>query len=257
MEIIQLPALQDNYAYLVHDEASGKTAAIDTPSAEVLRKELTKRGWRLDAIFNTHHHRDHVGSNLALKEEFGSVIYGSKKDRARIPGLDKELSDGDEFYFGREKVQVFAADGHTRGHIVYYMPSSNALFCGDVIFSLGCGKLFEGTAEEMWRTLSRLRELPTDTLVYCAHEYTLENAMFALQAEPGNQALHARILEVKDLREKGLPTVPTSLGQEKATNPFLRPESAEIQKNVGAIGLSLPAIFGATRATKDEFDSRQ
>lgn len=257
IEVHQLPVLSDNFAYILREPASGLVAAVDTPDARPIIRFLEKQNWKLDFIFNTHHHRDHVGGNLELQERYGpAVIFGSKKDRARIPGIEVELSPGDEFLFGQERVKVFGADGHTVGHIVYWMPESQALFVGDTIFSLGCGKLFEGTPQEMWKTLSALRELPDDTLVYGAHEYTLENAAYALLAEPGNQALRARVKECEALRAIGKPTVPSTLASEKACNPFLRPESPEIQRNVGAVGKPLWEVFGATRAAKDEFDSR-
>lgn len=256
IEVHQIPALNDNFAYVLREPHSGLTASVDSPDAAPIIAYLEGRGWKLDFIFNTHHHRDHVGGNRALIERFGCRVYGSAKDEARIPGIEFRLHHGDEFSFGQEKVKVFGADGHTRGHIVYWMPESKALFVGDTIFSLGCGKLFEGSPQEMWATLSRLRELPEDTLVYGAHEYTLENAAYAVRVEPGNQALQQRVKQAAQLRAQGKPTVPTTLAQEKACNPFLRPESAEIQRNVGAQGKELWEIFGAVRADKDEFDSR-
>ncbi len=256
IEVHQLPALSDNFAYVLREPASGLVASVDAPDASLLARFLEQKGWNLDFIFNTHHHRDHVGGNRELIERYRCEVYGSGKDKARIPGLTRELFAGDEFEFGREKVKVFGADGHTVGHIVYWMPASHMLFVGDTIFSLGCGKLFEGTPEQMWATLSKLRELPGDTLIYGAHEYTLENAAYAVLAEPGNLALRARVKECESLRAVGKFTVPSTMASEKACNPFLRPESPEIQKNVHAVGKPLYEIFGATRAAKDEFDSR-
>lgn len=256
IEVHQLPALSDNFAYVVREPGSGLTASIDAPDAQPIIRFLERRGWKLDYIFNTHHHRDHVGGNRDLIERYGCDVFGARKDKVRIPGITRNLDDGDEFHFGSERVKVFAADGHTIGHIVYWMPDSQALFVGDTIFSLGCGKLFEGTPEQMWKTLSRLRDLPEETSVYCAHEYTLENAAYAVLAEPGNKALRARVKECQALRAMGKFTVPSTLASEKACNPFLRPESPEIQKYVGAVGKPLWEIFGATRASKDEFDSR-
>ncbi|MGZ3696358.1 MAG: hydroxyacylglutathione hydrolase, partial [Bdellovibrionota bacterium] len=186
IEVHQLPALSDNYIYVLREKASGLVAVVDPSLARPVSDFLRARGWKLDFIFNTHHHRDHVGGNLELKQKFGCEIIGNSGDKARIPGIDRTVSAGQDFLFGEEQVHVFGADGHTRGHIVYWMPDSKALFCGDVIFSLGCGKLFEGNAEEMWATLSRLRDLPDDTLVYCAHEYTLENAAYAFTVDPHN-----------------------------------------------------------------------
>ena len=257
IEVHQLPALSDNYAYVLHEPHSGLTASVDAPDANVITAYLEGKGWGLDFLFNTHHHRDHVGGNRALIERFGCRVYGSAKDEARIPGIATRVKAGDEFFFGQEKVKVLGADGHTRGHIVYWMPASKKLFVGDTIFSLGCGKLFEGSPQEMWTTLAALRELPDDTLIYGAHEYTIDNAAYAVIAEPGNKELLRHVAEVKRLREQGKPTVPTTLVLEKACNPFLRPESLELQRNVGAVGKELWEIFGATRASKDEFDSRQ
>ncbi|HEY8278125.1 MAG TPA: hydroxyacylglutathione hydrolase [Bdellovibrionota bacterium] len=256
IEVHQLPALSDNFAYVVREKESGLTATIDTPDAKVIADFLDKKGWKLDFIFNTHHHRDHVGGNAELISRYGCKVYGSAKDEKRIPGIEKKLKDGDEFFFGKEKVKVFSADGHTIGHIVYWMPDSNILFVGDTIFSLGCGKLFEGSAQQMWTTLAKLRELPDSTLIYCAHEYTLENAGYAILAEPGNKDLKQRIEECKALRAAGKFTVPSSMASERACNPFLRPESKEIQRNVHAEGQELWQVFGATRESKDEFDSR-
>jgi len=256
IEVHQLPALSDNYAYVLREPASGLVATVDTPDAAVIHRFLESRGWKLDFIFNTHHHRDHVGGNRELIERYGCEVYGAGLDKARIPGISRELYAGDEFSFGRDRVKVFGADGHTVGHIVYWMPESSALFVGDTIFSLGCGKLFEGSPRQMWASISRLRELPEETLVYCAHEYTLENAAYALLAEPGNVALRARVKECEALRAVGKFTVPSTLGSEKACNPFFRPESAEIQRNVGAEGRELWEVFGATREAKDDFDSR-
>jgi hydroxyacylglutathione hydrolase len=254
IEVIQIPVLQDNFIYLLR-EPGGLVACVDPAVAGPLRHELAKRDWKLDFIFNTHHHRDHVGANLELKAAYGCKIYGAAKDAARIPGMDIPLKNGDEFLFGAEKIKVIGCDGHTMGHIAYWLPESFALFSGDTIFSLGCGKLFEGTPELMWDSLSRLRDLPPETLIYGAHEYTLENAQFALRVEPGNVDLLARIFEVKSLLSAGKNTVPTTIAQEKATNPFLRPESFEIQNKLGVQGKELWQIFGATRARKDQFDS--
>lgn len=255
IEVHQLPARKDNYAYLIHEPTSGLTAAIDTPDPRPITAYLEGTGWKLDFIFNTHHHFDHVGGNLELMERYGCKVYGSAKDAARIPGISVKLNPGDEFAFGAERVKVFGCDGHTIGHIAYWMPASRALFVGDTIFSLGCGGLFEGSARQMWESIERLRALPDDTLVYCAHEYTLENGAYALTAEPSNRRLHERMAEARALRAAGKFTVPSTMGSEKACNPFLRPESAEIQRKVDAQGKELWEVFGAIRADKDRFDA--
>jgi hydroxyacylglutathione hydrolase len=253
IQVFQLPARKDNYAYVLRTP-DGLTAAVDTPDAKLILAFLEDKGWSLDFIFNTHHHGDHVGGNLELIERYGCKVYGAAKDEARIPGISVRLKDGDEFHFGKERVKVIGCDGHTIGHIAYWFPASKAVFVGDTIFSLGCGFLFEGTAEQMWHSLARLRQLPDDTLVYGAHEYTLENAAYALTAEPGNVALKARVKEAEAQIAAGKFTVPSTMASEKACNPFLRPESAEIQKKVGMRGRELWEIFGAVRADKDRFD---
>lgn len=256
IEIHQLPALEDNYIYMLRDSATGLVAAVDPTKAKVVREFLEARGWKLDIIFNTHHHDDHIGGNLALKDRYQCAIYGNAKDASRIPGISKVIRDGDEFLFGETKVKVLAADGHTRGHIVYWFADDRALFCGDVIFSLGCGKLFEGTPEEMWSTLSRLRDLPDETRLYCAHEYTLENSVFALRMEPGNTELQARVAEVKRLRAEGKSTIPSTVAMEKATNPFLRPESQELRTALRFQGApALSEVFARTRSAKDRMDN--
>jgi hydroxyacylglutathione hydrolase len=255
IEVHQLPARKDNYGYVIREPNSGLVATIDTPDAKPILAFLEGKKWKLDFIFNTHHHPDHVGGNRELMERFDCIVYGSAKDAARIPGISVKLNPGDEFKFGEESVKVFDCDGHTIGHIAYWMPASSALFVGDTIFSLGCGGLFEGTAKQMWESLARLRELPDATRVYCAHEYTLENGAYALTAEPSNNALQARMVEARAQRAAGKYTVPSTMGSEKACNPFLRPESAEIQRKVGGAGKELWEIFGAVRADKDRFDS--
>jgi hydroxyacylglutathione hydrolase len=257
IEVVQIPARKDNYAFLLREPSTGLVAAVDTPEIKPIQDALAARNWKLDFIFNTHHHADHVGGNRELIARYGCRVYGSAKDAARIPGIEIRLTGGDEFLFGREVVKVIACDGHTLGHIAYWMPASKALFVGDTIFSLGSGFLFEGTPEQMWDSLSRLRKLPDDTLVYCAHEYTLENAAYAVRAEPGNAALRARVREAEALRAEGKPTVPSTLGSEKACNPFLRPDSSELQSHVGMNGRPLWEIFGAIREDKDRFDAQR
>jgi hydroxyacylglutathione hydrolase len=253
LEIHQIPVLQDNYVYLAHDAAGGATAVVDPAVAAPVLEALDEKGWRLTHILNTHHHGDHVGGNMEIKARTGCTIVGPGPDAARIPGIDVEVGDGDSFTLGEAQAQVFFVPGHTRGHIAYWFPESAALFCGDTLFALGCGRLFEGTPEQMWSSLSRLRELPAETRVYCAHEYTQANARFALSVEPGNPELQARADDIDRLRAQGIPTVPSTLAEERATNPFLRPDSENLQQTVGLPGGDPVAVFAETRRRKDVF----
>lgn len=252
MEILQIPVLSDNYTYLLLGDS--QTAVVDSPEPAPIVNALEKRGRKLDFIFNTHHHSDHVGANLALKEQYGCKIYGPEVDR--IPGIDRRLKGGESFLFSGSEVKVLDTSGHTLGHISFYFPSSSALFCGDSLFSLGCGKLFEGTKEQLWNGLERIRALPGDTKIYCAHEYTLENAEFAVLAEGRNPDLGNFISRAKALRAEGIPTVPSLLRDECACNPFLRPESEEVLAFLKMkSGDGKASILGALREAKDRFDS--
>jgi len=253
LQIHMFPCLSDNYGYLIHDAEHDLTAAIDTPSVEAIRAALEANGWRLTHIFNTHHHPDHAGGNLELKEQTGCEIVGPRADAARIPGIDRQYGDGETFQFGGHTVHVYDTPGHTTGHIVYHLPQDSVAFVGDTLFSLGCGRLFEGTPAQMWESLQKLMSWPDDTLLHCAHEYTQANARFALSVEPNNPELVARSMQVDGLRAKDEPTVPTTLALEKATNPFLRPSSTEIQESVGCDGGDLVEVFARTRALKDSF----
>jgi hydroxyacylglutathione hydrolase len=253
IEIHQFPCLQDNYGFLLHDPESGLTATIDTPDAAAILAEANRRGWGLTHIFNTHHHWDHAGGNLELKKQTGCIIVGPRADAARIPGIDLMYGEGDEFLFGGHRVQVFDTPGHTRGHIVYYLPDDDVAFVGDTLFAMGCGRLFEGTAEQMWSSLQKLLRWPDETHVYCAHEYTQANARFALTVEPRNPDLIERAAEVDGLRARGMPTVPTRIGLERKTNPFLRPDSTEIQDTLGMRGAPLIEVFAETRRRKNGF----
>lgn len=253
LEIRQFPCLQDNYGFLVHDPATGETAAIDTPDPNAYLAEAKRAGWSITQIWNTHHHMDHAGGNEALKAATGATIVGPGKDRARIPGIDKGLVEGDRVSLGQKSARVFETPGHTTGHIVYVFDEDRVAFVGDTMFALGCGRLFEGSPEIMWPSLQKLLALPDDTRVYCAHEYTQSNARFALTVEPGNPALQARAREIDAARAAGRPTVPTSIGLEKATSPFVRPQSPEIRARFGLEGASDTAVFGAVRKAKDTF----
>jgi hydroxyacylglutathione hydrolase len=232
LEIALFSCLSDNYGILLHDTVSGRTTTIDTPDADEITKQCEARGWRLTDIWNTHHHWDHTGGNLALKERLGVTITGPDMIDGRIPGLDKGVGDGDILSFGDHKVHVWHTPGHTQDHIIFYVPDAGVVFVGDTLFVMGCGRLFEGTAEDMYASMAKLAALPPETKVYCAHEYTLSNGAFAITAEPSNEALKQAIEAAKAKRAKGLPTVPTTIGIELKTNPFMRVETAKRLGNI-------------------------
>ena len=238
IEVVQLPALDDNYIYLVHD-SSGATAVVDPGVAEPVLAAAAARGWTITDIWNTHWHPDHTGGNLAVKAATGATITGPAAEAAKIAGIDRTVVEGDAVRLGGSRFAILDIGGHTLGHNAYYAAADATLFCGDTLFALGCGRLFEGTPAQMHASLSKLMALPDDTRVYCAHEYTAANARFALTIEPGNAALQQRAAEIARLRADALPTVPSTIGDERATNPFVR---------VGGL-----AEFTAWRAAKDSF----
>lgn len=251
--IHQFPCLRDNYGYLVHDPASGATASIDTPEAGKILAEAKAKGWRITHILNTHHHMDHAGGNLAIKEATGCTIIGPRAEGAKIPGLDVAVGEGDVVEIGSHAAKVFDVPGHTAGHIAYWFADDGAAFVGDTLFALGCGRVFEGTPAQMWSSLSKLMALPGETKVYCAHEYTQSNARFALTVEPHNAALQARAKRIDEARAKGEPTVPSTIALELETNPFLRTASDDLQATIGLKGGDAVSVFAKTRQLKDEF----
>ncbi|WP_169567030.1 hydroxyacylglutathione hydrolase [Sneathiella limimaris] len=253
LEIHQIPVLNDNYLYLIKDPDSSAVGIVDPAVAEPVLEKLDELGWKLTHILNTHHHMDHTGANLELKEKTGCTIVGSKSDKSRIPGIDIELSEGDEFEFGTQKAKIFEVSGHTKGHIAYWFEQSDALFCGDTLFALGCGRLFEGTPAQMWESLSKLKSLPASTQVFCAHEYTEANANFALSVDPENSKLQDRFQDILKLRKAGTPTVPSTMAEEIETNPFLRPDDMGIRKVLGMESASTVDVFTEIRARKDSF----
>ncbi len=252
-EVHMFPCLQDNYGFLIRDHEANLTAVVDTPDVEAIMTALEERDWSLTHILNTHHHLDHAGGNLEIKQRTGCIVVGPRADAARIPGIDVEVGDGDIFNFGAHEATVYDTPGHTRGHIVYHFAAADLAFVGDTLFAMGCGRLFEGTPQQMWQSLSKIMQWPDSTRLYCAHEYTQSNGRFALSVEPDNQALVDRCAEVDRLRSQGQPTVPTTLGLEKATNPFLRPESSGLQAGVGLPNGELIEVFARTRQLKDNF----
>ncbi|MCB0403441.1 MAG: hydroxyacylglutathione hydrolase [Bdellovibrionales bacterium] len=253
LDIHLVPLLADNYAYLIRDTESGKTAVVDPSVADGVVAELENRKWGLDYILNTHHHYDHVGGNLELKQRYDCKIVGFAGDRKRIPGLDIAVEIGQELEIGNSKAKILGAAGHTHGHILYWFPSSQALFSGDTLFSLGCGRLFEGTPEEMWKSLSALHALPGSTQVYCGHEYTADNAAFALTIDPNNHALLERCKEIDRLVRAGLPTIPSTLSSEWECNPFLRASDPAIRAQLNLASARDVTVFAEIRKRKDLF----
>lgn len=251
LDIELVACLSDNYAYLVHDADAGLCAVVDPSEAPPVKAALTRRGWKLTHILNTHHHFDHTGGNLALKEEFGAEIVGPGKDRARFAGIDTGVDESTGWSFGARKMRVMEIPAHTSSHIAFIV--DDAAFTGDTLFAMGCGRLFEGTPAMMWSSLSKLMTLPDATRVYCGHEYTQSNGRFALTLEPGNAALVARMNEVDAACARGAPTIPSTIGLEKRTNPFLRSDSAELRRTLGMESASDVEVLGETRRRKDNF----
>ena len=227
VEIVRLPALSDNYIWLVHEPDSGETAVVDPAEAEPVLRALNERGWRLTQIWNTHWHPDHTGGNAALKAATGCFVTGPAAEAAKIPTLDRHVGEGDRVRLGAVEASVMEVPAHTAGHIAYHLAGETAAFVGDTLFAMGCGRLFEGTADQMHANLQRLATLPPETAVYCAHEYTQSNARFAVTIDPGNEALRRRAGEVDAARAVGQATVPTTIALELATNPFMRASSVE------------------------------
>jgi hydroxyacylglutathione hydrolase len=240
LEVVRVPLLSDNYAWLVHDPASGETLAVDPGEAAPMLDAAAARGWRIGQVWATHWHPDHIAGIPEIKAG-GAVVTGPAAEVARIPTLDRTVAEGDVVTLGEHRAAVIKTPGHTLGHIVFHFAEAQLLFSGDTLFAMGCGRLFEGTAEQMFGAMRRLAELPDETGVYCGHEYTQSNGRYALTVEPDNAALTARMAEVDALRARGEPTVPTTIGLERATNPFMRATSAE--------------QLAERRAEKDQFRS--
>jgi hydroxyacylglutathione hydrolase len=266
MRVERIPTLNDNYTYLIIDEATGEAAIVDAPEAEPVVRRIEQLGVRASKILSTHHHWDHVGANPDLAKRFGTPVFGHVSDSQRIPGFTQGVEEGDRVSVGDLEAAVLFIPAHTRGHIAYLFPG--AVFCGDTLFAGGCGRIFEGTPELMHRALNdKLGELPEDTRVYCGHEYTETNLRFALHVEPGNAATQARMRSVQERRAKAAPdwhdateaemTVPSTIAEERATNPFMRVDSAEILETVRRAHPGSPtdpvAVLGRIRAMKDSF----
>ncbi|TCJ37530.1 hydroxyacylglutathione hydrolase [Frankia sp. BMG5.11] len=250
LEIHQFPCLSDNYGFLVHDPDSQETVCIDTPEANAYLREAAVKGWQITQIWNTHWHPDHAGGNAAIKAATGCTVSGPAEVE-RIGPLDRVLTPGDTVTIGEHEGTVFDVGGHTNGHIAIHLPDDEVAFVGDSVFALGCGRMFEGTAEQFWASLQRIKALPPATMLYCAHEYTQSNARFALHADPDNAELQDYVAEIDQRRSRQEPTVPTKLERELATNPFLRADTDDLQARWG--GGAAHETFAALRAAKDSF----
>ena len=247
------PCLSDNYGVLVRDPATGATASVDAPEAGAVEKALTATGWKLSDILVTHHHHDHTGGIAALKERHGCKVTAPRNEAARIAGVDATVGEGDVARLGQLSARVFDTPGHTLGHISYWFEADKLAFVGDTLFSIGCGRVIEGTPEMMWASLVKLRALPDDTKIFCGHEYTAANVKFALTIEPDNPALTSRADEVAALRRDGKPTLPTTIGAEKAANPFLHGDDAKVAASLGLAGQPAAKVFATIRGRKDKF----
>lgn len=251
LTVTLVPCLKDNYAYLLADRQAGLCAVVDPSEPEPVKTALAREDLTLTHILNTHHHWDHTGGNLALKAELGARVIGPGKDRDRIPGIDEGVSEDAPFTFGPHSARILEVPAHTRGAITFVF--GDIAFTGDTLFAMGCGRLFEGDPPMMWASLSKLMKLPDQTKIYCGHEYTLSNGRFALTLEPDNADLQARMREVEAARARNEPTVPSTMAMEKKTNPFLRPNSAELRHTLGMQNASDVEVFGETRRRKDSF----
>lgn len=252
LDIRQFNCLSDNFGVIIRDPATGAVAAIDAPEASAVEAALKSAGWKLTHILVTHHHADHTDGIPALKAQYGAKVIGPKGEASKIKDLDETVGGGDVFKLGAVEVRVIDTPGHTLGHITFWMPAANAAFVGDTMFSLGCGRVLEGDMKMMWGSLAKLAALPPETDVYCGHEYTAANAKFSLTIEPENLALQARAQEVEQLRAAGKPTVPTTIGRELATNPFIRPGSVAIRTRLGLASAEDWQVFAEVRERKNK-----
>jgi hydroxyacylglutathione hydrolase len=253
LEVHQFPCLEDNFGVLVHDHRSGTTMSIDAPEAKAVTDNLKKRGWQLTHILTTHHHADHVDGNLELKEAYGCQIIGPVGEKDKIPGIAKTVKGGDVFKLAKRPIRVYDCPGHTAGHVSFHFEDDYLLFAGDTLFSLGCGRVIEGTMDQMHHSVNQFAKLHGITSVYCGHEYTLSNAKFALAMEPNNRALQMRATEVENLRAKGKSTLPTTIGDELKSNPFMRCNSPEIRATLGMATATDAEVFAELRTRKNNF----
>lgn len=253
VEIEQFMCRQDNFGVLMRDPVTGDTALIDAPEEKPILEAIERTGWTPKLLLITHHHADHVEANLALKKRFGLKIIGPEAEKDKIPGIDDTVRGGSTIGFGNEEIEVIDTPGHTAGHVSYYLPQSGVVFAADTLFALGCGRLLEETPAVMYESLKKLSDLPPDTVVYCGHEYTLSNARFALTVDPDNKVLQARAKKIEALRDAGKMTLPTTIGEELATNPFLRWSDPAIRRQLGMELASNDEVFAEIRRRKDNF----
>ncbi len=253
LQIDQFMCRSDNFGVLVHDPETGETALIDAPEEAAILKAVERTGWTPTLLLVTHHHVDHVEANEALKKRFGLKIVGPKKEAAKIPGIDETVSEGDTVDFAGRKIRVIETPGHTSGHVSFHFAEDGVAFTADTLFALGCGRLFEEGPAVMVESMKKLAGLPPETVVYCGHEYTLSNARFAVTVDPGNERLARRAEKIEELRAEGRPTLPTTIGEELATNPFMRWGDAGIRRHLGMENASDAEVFGEIRRRKDNF----
>jgi len=253
LEIEQFMCRSDNFGILARNSATGEAFLVDAPEERPILESIERTGWKPSVLLITHHHPDHVEGNLPLKQRFGLTIIGPEAEKAKIPGIDRTVRDGDIIEVAGLKVKVLSTPGHTNGHVTYVFEDDKVAFAADTLFALGCGRLLEGTPADMVSSLRKLTALPADTKVYCGHEYTQSNARFALTVDPGNAELQARAKEIDALRAAGKPTLPTTIGRELATNPFLRWADPAIRKGLGMENADDVAVFAEIRKRKDNF----
>ena len=254
MSLIEIiPCLSDNYAYLIRDEKTNKNILVDAPEHGPIETYLDEKALGLDAILITHHHNDHIDGINYLKIKYSPKVIGAKRDKHRLPPLDIEVEEGKQLKIGSKTFEIYDVDGHTIGHIAYGLMEDKALFSGDSLMVMGCGRLFEGTPEDMWKSLKKLKQLPKDIMIYSGHEYTKSNIEFALSVDPQNEKLKARRIRVLDNIAKGIPTVPSKLEEELETNPFLRESEASILDNIDRVASDPVSRFAKIRALKDNF----
>jgi len=253
LDVHIIECLEDNYAYLIRDAQTGRTAIIDTPEPGRILDEAEKIGWPIDEIWNTHHHWDHAGGNDAIREKTGANVVAAKAEAGKIGHVDTQVAHGDRVRLGEMEAEILDVGGHTSGHIAFYFPEADTVFVGDALFNLGCGRMFEGEPEQFLASLQRIKHLPGATSIYCGHEYTVKNGEFALTVDPDNALLRQYVERARDARAQDKPTVPSTVNAERGANPFLRPEDEHIRAELAMEDASDVAVFAELRKRKDQF----